>query len=52
MPKISTEYRGKGNSSIKFLDSVHLNGKTTGKNIAENVLNILKKHNINIQKCH
>ena len=35
----------------RFLDSAHIHGRTTGKNIADYVLNILKKRNINIQNC-
>ena len=31
-----------------FLDYVHVHGRTTDKKIAEHVLNILKKHDINI----
>ena len=34
-----------------FLDTVHIQGSTTDKNIAEHVLNNLKKYNINIQNC-
>ena len=34
-----------------FLDSVHIQGSAIDKNIAEHVLNNLKKHNINIQNC-
>ena len=40
MPKISTDHRAK--CTRNFLDSVHIQGSTTDKNIAEHVLNNLK----------
>ena len=34
-----------------FLDYAHILERTTDKNIAEHVLNILEKHDVNIQNC-
>ena len=34
-----------------FLDSNHMSGRATGKYIAEHIINILKKHEININNC-
>ena len=34
-----------------FLDSNHMSGRAAGKNVAEHIINILKKHEININSC-
>ena len=34
-----------------LLDSNRMSGRATGKNVAEHIINILKKHEININSC-
>ena len=42
MLKILADYRGKIIVQESFLDSNHMSGRTTGKNVTEHIINILK----------
>ena len=51
MFKILADYREENNCTRTFLRSNHISGRATGKTVAEHIINILKKHEININNC-